>query len=253
MSGPGEAPQDDFSAREIERQRTMTHETLLPDPSSGLPFRHAMTWYADQEGGAEYVKLAMRGMIKRSTIGSLTENERSMMLSLRLALKEDQLLRLRYGGQRATAFRPGSLIPEEVPAEWWHLVSVDLDANTAEANGTRLAGILIYPGMAAATAAASHAPRAVDDGQETKQPQKPERRGRRQTVRWPAKQRMLADIDSGKCTYDDLKEMGLEDFAKAYGMKSRDTAAKALEEIRILLMSRNDANSNSDISRQNDI
>jgi hypothetical protein len=212
---------DDFAAREIERQRTMVHETLLPDPSSGLPLRHAMTCYADQEGRDEYVKLAMRGMIKRGTIGSLTDNERSVMLSLRLSLVTDQLLRLRYGWQRATAFAPGSLTPAEVPAEWWHLASVDIDANTAEANGTRLSGILIYAGANAGPAASPTAQKLAAA--------KGKKRGPKTGKYAKARQGMRDAMLAGE-TEEGLRAGGLKGLAHKYGLKSHSDAGRALKE-----------------------
>jgi len=54
------------------------------------------------------------------------------------------------------------------------------------------------------------------------------KRGPKPTVMETAAQRMVADIRGGEVTLCDLKTMKQESLAQEYGVKSRDTARKAL-------------------------
>ena len=121
-------------------------DTTLPDTTAGLPFRFAMRWYGNDESVAAYRKLVLRHPIKRGTPGALNEADLGAMNSRQLVLVEDQLRRLRSGIQRAMAFRPSSLVLEDIPKEWWGQVRVNVERNTAESNGIILSSILIYPG-----------------------------------------------------------------------------------------------------------
>ena len=156
----------------------------------------------------EYCGLRFRTMIKRGTPGALTADDRMQLQYLQVWLVSEQKERLRCGVQLARAFRPQSPTPlavEDVPPEWWELVRVDLDANTAEANGTRLTGILVYPG--------------IDDRRMQRPASKPVLLTAPRRRRWPlacrrrngagkgqeterVKREMLADIDSKKHTLE---------------------------------------------------
>ena len=135
----------------------MTPDTLSIrlDPYSGRTFRQAIIQYSPRwSEKMEYAGLRLLA----NDPDALTADGLMRLQFLGQWLVFEQTERLRCGVQLARAFRPQSPTPlavEDVPPEWWESVRVDLDANTAEANGTRLTGILVYPGIDRPHAAAS--------------------------------------------------------------------------------------------------
>jgi hypothetical protein len=245
-------PGYDHAARELARQRAMRHDTTMPFPESGLPFRLAMTCYGGEELVRDYAKLAGR-IVLQYTEFALTDAERAAMLSYRLALVHNQILRLRYGSQRATGFQSGQLTAVHVPREWWQDVSVDLDANTATANGTTLTGLQIYAGEEQPAPTPAAAPRAVREPTTTTETLESgateddgaaETRGRKDHKQKQVIETMLADIRRGKRTLEDLYK-NQEQTAGWYGV-SRGTMVLARQAVSEIVRN------NPDIYRAND-
>ncbi len=130
------------------------------DPDEGLELHLAVTFYAeDQTWARHYSALSVLALIPAKYVprepdhpdvtlrdrGPLTGTERSIMRSLEVALLEDLLKRLQGGQLVATGFPPGNIEPVRLPPTWWRFAKIDLETGSAEANGVRLSGLLVFP------------------------------------------------------------------------------------------------------------
>jgi hypothetical protein len=208
-------------ANEAEAAQRLAHqratEVRLPDPAAGLPFRNAMIEFGDQPTVSAYRLLGLQETVGRDSLGMPADEKRVAELTLLLrTLVFDQIRRLRYGHERATAFMPGSLKAVPVPPEWWEGASVDRVANTATANGTTLAGLLIfsddeYPPVVAEAPVAPEPPEAPPASL-------PKVRGRQPDKRLRVENAMRADIanPAKKCTVASLQALKGKELAAKY-------------------------------------
>jgi len=123
---------------------------FYPDPARGLPLQHALTFFAaypdltDANGQsvlASYHRLRM-GPLALGT--PLTPCEQRELRGLRTLYLERIAERLRAGTLVLRGFRPGSPHLEELPSEWFTNADFDVEANTVQANGLTISGVLIF-------------------------------------------------------------------------------------------------------------
>jgi hypothetical protein len=180
------------------------------DPTRGCELRHATTMFDELRftftlprerlglnGGASditidnryYAMLEVRWLIQTGKDGALNPHEHNLLLSLRTMVLENLLVKLRDGILIARGFRPGEIEMSELPALWWNACSkarVDLRDNSAEANGTRLTGIWVYPAEAMARHASAGAPKKISLDKATREYLKafPERATKAESEAW---------------------------------------------------------------------
>ena len=105
----------------------------------------AITWYAtDDTVARRYQILVVRSVIRRNTPGSLTDFEQREMHSWCRVLCSALVERLGRGELVARARVGVDIASKTIPADFWRRVILDLDANTAEADGIFLRALAIF-------------------------------------------------------------------------------------------------------------
>jgi hypothetical protein len=146
----------------------------------GLPLKQALNYYAHRYahrsniiGGdgkkflSEYMWLDYLDRLPRNHPQKLTGDLKRELESYKRFYIERIVARLRLGILVARGFMPNSLSFVCIPPEWWTSVRLDIENNTAQANGVTISGILIFSptgpetGAAAAPSAAERAPAAT--------------------------------------------------------------------------------------------
>jgi hypothetical protein len=126
-----------------------SYVTVATNPEAGLPIRHALTWYGDQEITTRYMRMDILLQVSQGAEGALTREQRNEWTSFRKQLLDELLMMLRVGLVDARGFRPGAMQLEKVPREWWSEAKIDIDGSAAEAHGTRMTGLLVFPAIPA--------------------------------------------------------------------------------------------------------
>jgi hypothetical protein len=116
------------------------------NPADGLPLRFAMTWYVvDQKIAQRFGDLSLLLHMFQGREDALKPAQIVELRSYRRTLTEDLVNNLRAGSLVARGFMHGHLDLKDIPAGWWNSnVKFDLGANSAEANGSKVVGVLVF-------------------------------------------------------------------------------------------------------------
>jgi hypothetical protein len=205
---------------------------FITNPINGFSLRNAMTWYGDQHMAGRYIGWRFLARVPAGQEGALQPWQHNELVSFRAALLNDLLARLKCGLLVAKGFRSGDLSLTPIPREWWIGAHVDVEENSAEAHGTKLTGILVFPAPGVSLP--------VKEGR-AKEGRASAKTGPRPATRDRVAGEMLRDLRAGKTTAEELASRKQMALADAYEV-NRETARRA----RDLALSEFASNPNSD-------
>ncbi len=117
----------------------MTH-----DHTRGIPPRRVFKLVADGDRAEAQLWLSLSYQLQMKRIN---DADRARWITADAALSGLVIDHLRSGDWTAEGVQEGQIVPEVIPPGWWQRpVSLDLWNATAEWNGVRVAGLLLFPG-----------------------------------------------------------------------------------------------------------
>ncbi|MGI4946969.1 MAG: hypothetical protein ACRYHQ_41495, partial [Janthinobacterium lividum] len=132
-------------------------EGFSGNPEDGMQLRVAMVYFSDQLGAVDshgrsilnrYDTLNLRVHLPETNELALSATELREILAFQRVFLSILVDKLRVGIVVARGYTaPGQLQRTLIPADWWTQVQIDLPGNSAEAHGTRILDVLVFPGV----------------------------------------------------------------------------------------------------------
>ena len=132
-------------------------EGFSGNPEDGMQLRVAMVYFSDQLTAVDshgrsilnrYDTLNLRVRLPETNELALSATELREILAFQRAFLPVLVDKLRVGIVVARGYTaPGQLQRTLIPADWWTQVQIDLPGNSAEAHGTRILDVLVFPGV----------------------------------------------------------------------------------------------------------
>lgn len=122
-----------------------------------MHLRVAMVYYSGQLGAVDlqgrsilnrYDILNLRAHLPETNELALCVTELRELLAFQRVFLSVLIDKLRVGTVVARGYTaPGQLQRTSIPADWWTQVQIDLLGNSAEARGTQILDVLVFPGV----------------------------------------------------------------------------------------------------------